>query len=189
VCGGTVHGGGATRGQGRIYRCSKSYGHVSRRAEPIERYVAEVVVERLARDDAADILVDHDRPDLDQLRSEADQLRRRMDALADEYAADTITLAQLTRATERLRARMTEIEEKMAATTRVDILGPLVTAGDARAAWDRLDVDRRRAVIGVLMSVVIHPPGRGTRLPDIDQDRDEFFRRISPTISIEWKTA
>jgi DNA invertase Pin-like site-specific DNA recombinase len=189
VCGGTVHGGGATQGQGRIYRCSKTYGHVSRRAEPVERFVSEVVIERLSRGDAADLLLDHDRPDIDKLRGEADQLRRRIDALADEYAADTITLAQLTRATERLRARVAEIETKMAATARVDILGPLVGADDARAVWDRLDVDRRRAVIGVLMTVVIYPAGRGTRLPDIDRDRDEFFRRIGPTISIEWKTA
>jgi uncharacterized protein involved in exopolysaccharide biosynthesis len=139
--------------------------------------VSEVAIERLARPDAADLLLDHDRPDIDELRAEADRLRRRIDALADEYAADTITLAQLTRATERLRARMAEIEARMADTARVDILGSLAGAEDARAVWERLDIDRKRAVIGVLMSVTLHPPGRGTRT----------FRPES--VEITWRSA
>jgi DNA invertase Pin-like site-specific DNA recombinase len=177
VCGGTVHAGGATKGQGRIYRCSKSLGHVSRRAEPVDEYVAAVVCERLSRPDAAGLLLDGDRPDLAELQGQADQLRKRIDGLADEYAADRITLSQMSRATDQLRDRLRGIETEMMETSRVDILGPLVNATDVRAIWDRLDVDRRRAVIDVLMTVAVHPPGRGTRT----------FR--PETVEITWRTA
>jgi site-specific DNA recombinase len=188
VCRGTVHGGGATRGQGRIYRCAQTFGHVGRRAEPVEEYVAAVVCERLSLPDAAALMLDDDKPDLAELRSQADQLRKRIDGLADEYAADRITLSQMKRATDQLRDRLRTLETEMVDASRVNVLGPLVNAVDVRAVWDRLDIDRRRAVIGVLMTVVIYPAGRGTRLPDPDHDRDAFFRRVGETVEIEWRT-
>jgi site-specific DNA recombinase len=176
VCRGTVHAGGATKGQGRIYRCSKSFGHVSRRAEPIDEYVAAVVSARLTRPDAAELLLDGNKPDLAELQNQADQLRRRIDGLADEYAADRITLGQMSRATDQLRDRLRGIETEMMETSRVDILGTLVNATDVREVWDHLDVDRKRAVVDVLMTVVIHPAGRGTRT----------FRPES--VEITWRT-
>jgi site-specific DNA recombinase len=118
-----------------------------------------------------------DRPDLAELQGQADQLRKRIDGLADEYAADRITLSQMSRATDQLRDRLRGIETEMMETSRVDILGPLVNATDVRAIWDRLDVDRRRAVIDVLMTVAVQPPGRGTRT----------FR--PETVEITWRTA
>jgi DNA invertase Pin-like site-specific DNA recombinase len=177
VCHGTVHAGGATKGQGRIYRCSKSFGHVSRRAGPIDEYVAAIVCARLARPDAAQLLLDGSKPDLSELQSQADQLRRRINGLADEYAADRITLGQMSRATEQLRDRLRITEAEMMETSRVDILGPLVNATDGREVWNRLDVDRRRAVVDVLMTVVIHPAGRGTRT----------FR--PETVEVTWRPA
>jgi hypothetical protein len=51
----------------------------------------------------------------------------------------------------------------MADAGRVDVLGPLVLAGDVRAVWEALSVDRQRVVIDALMIIRIMPPGRGTR--------------------------
>jgi site-specific DNA recombinase len=135
ACGATVHAGGAGKGQGRAYRCSVSRGHVARRGEPVDEYVSAVVVERLCRPDAASLLRDVDRPDMGALRIEGDHLRHRMDALADEYAADRITLTQMRRATDQLRGRLAKIEAQMAGASRVDIVGPLVSARDVRATW------------------------------------------------------
>ncbi|ORL76404.1 recombinase family protein [Prescottella equi] len=54
-CGATVHTGGARRDY-RMYRCSGSTGHISRKAKPIEEYVEAVIVERLSRPDALQLL-------------------------------------------------------------------------------------------------------------------------------------
>jgi site-specific DNA recombinase len=162
VCGLTVHSGGATKGQGRVIRC-RSMAHVSRTAQPVEEYVTQVVIERLSRADAAELLADDDRPDAGKLREQAVALRTRLDGAAAAYAAGAIELTQLTTITETIKARLTEVESQMIDTGRADVLGPLVGAEDVRAVWDALSVSRRRAVIDLLMTVVVHSPGRGTR--------------------------
>ena len=48
---------------------------------------------------------------------------------------------------------------------RTDVLAPLVAAENAAAVWADLDISRQRAVIKTLMSVTLHSPGRGARLP------------------------
>ena len=183
-CGMGVHGGGATHGK-PVYRC-KSMKHFNRLAEPCDLFVGDVVVARLARADAADLLVDESRVDLDALRTELAAKRARLDALAIEFADDdTLTPKQLRLATERLRARITEIQSTMADAVQVDVLGDLVNAEpeepdeekteSVRRVWERMGNGRRRAVINALMIVELHPVGRGTRT----------FR--PETVTISWK--
>lgn len=168
-----VHAGGATHDY-PMYRCSASYGHVGRRAEPVEEYVSAVIVERLSRPDAVELLRDGKRPDIEALRAQARALRGRLDGMALEFADGELTASQLRMATERLRTRLAGVESKMADAGRVNVLGPLVGAADVRKAWDSLDVDRKRAVVDALCRVVIHPAGRGSRT----------FR--PETVAIEW---
>jgi site-specific DNA recombinase len=174
VCGAAVHAGGATGGI-RGYRCSGSTGHVARRAEPVEQYVSAVIVERLSRPDAAELLIDRALPDLDALRTESAALRSRLDSLAVDFADGELTASQLRAATDRLRGRLGEIENEMADAARVDVLGPVVTARDLRAAWGGLGVARQRAVVDMLAMVTVMPAGRGTRT----------FRPES--VAIEWR--
>jgi DNA invertase Pin-like site-specific DNA recombinase len=164
VCGAPVHAGGASRGQGRAYRCSGSTGHVARRAEPVDDYVSAVIVERLSRPDARELLLDQDRPDIDKLHTEAMALRHRLDQLAVDFADGGLTASQLRVATERARAHLADVEAQMGDAGRVDVLGPLVSADDVHAVWDALSTARKRAVIDVLCTVVILPPGRGARV-------------------------
>jgi site-specific DNA recombinase len=44
------------------------------------------------------------------------------------------------------------------------VFGSLVAVPDVRAAWDGLDLDRRRAVIDALMMITLFLPGRGARV-------------------------
>ncbi len=175
VCGATVHGGGGPRRGVRNYRCSASTGHVSRMAEPVEDYVAAVIVARLSLPDATEVLVDHRRPDLGKLRDDAVALRARLNSAATDYADGNITASQLRTITERIRTKLADVEREMADAGRVDVLGALVGATDVRAAWDALSVDRRRAVVATLATVTVHPPGRGVRT----------FRPES--VGIDWK--
>jgi site-specific DNA recombinase len=163
-CGATVNTGRTQHGR-RTYKCSATR-HLARDAEPIDDLVRRVVVERLSRDDAADLLVDDDRPDVDELRSTAQTLRARLDELAGMFAAGSVTGSQLATGTERLRAELAAVERSMAHASRADVLGDLVRAAEPGKVWDGLDVDRQRAVIDVLMTVTLLPPGRGARTFD-----------------------
>jgi site-specific DNA recombinase len=59
---------------------------------------------------------------------------------------------------------------------RVPALSEVGTANDFEAVWKSLDMDRKRAVIDVLMTIRVHPPGKGTR-------------RFDPsTVEVAWKT-
>lgn len=164
VCGAPCNTGGTQHGV-RTLKCSVSR-HLSRGAEPIEEWVTELVVARLSRPDAAELLVDDTRPDTAELRSEAMAKRMRLAQLADLLADGTLTPEAVRTTSARLKGELAAIEEQMADAGRVDVLGPLVAAEDVRAAWRRLDVERKRAVVDALMTVTLHSPGRGARAFD-----------------------
>lgn len=176
VCGAQVHGGGGVRRGVRNYRCKASTGHLGRMAEPVEDYVESLMVARLSQRDAVELLVDQDKPDLEQLRSEAVTLRSRLDGAASEYADGSITAGQLRTITGRVRARLAAVEAEMADAGKVDVLGPIVTAADVAAVWDGLSTERKRAVLDLLATITLLPPGRGTRT----------FRPES--VRIDWRT-
>ncbi|MDQ0865732.1 recombinase family protein [Arthrobacter globiformis] len=163
VCGSTVHAGGAARAGIVAYRCSGSMGHFSRMAEPVDEYVGKAVVAILSRPDAADLLTDGSLPDAEAMSMQAMSLRARLDSLAVDFADGALTASQLRTATERLREKLAEVEASMADVGRVDKLGDLVAAENVQQVWDAKSVPEKRAVIDLLMDVVIHPPGRGTR--------------------------
>ncbi|MBM4536275.1 recombinase family protein [Rhodococcus hoagii] len=161
-CGATVHTGGARRDY-RMYRCSGSTGHISRKAEPIEEYVEAVIVERLSRPDALRLFAPSVEGETRDLSAEADTLRRRLDDLAVDYAEEVLTRQQFRTVNERVRARLAEIEAEMAAVGAGDLIVPILTGGDVAASWAGLSVARRRAVIDTLTEVTIHSVGRGVR--------------------------
>lgn len=163
VCGATVHAGGRARSGKPGYRCSASQGHFARMAEPVEGYVARVVVARLSRPDVADLLTGGERPDVAELRAEALAARTRLDDVAAEFADGSLTASQLRTITARLRERVARADAALADAGRVEVLGSLVSAEDVQAVWDGLSIDRRRAVVALLMQVTLHPPGRGVR--------------------------
>jgi DNA invertase Pin-like site-specific DNA recombinase len=169
VCGATVHSGGANTRTRRIYRCSAgSNGHVSRSAAPVDEWVSEVVIARLSRPDAAELLRDGKRPDIDALRTESQVLRLRLDQIATEFADGVLTSGQLRTMTGRLKSKIAANESEMADAGRVNIFGPLVKAKDVRRVWQSLSTDNQRKVIDALMIIRIMAPGRGRRTFDPD---------------------
>lgn len=171
----TVHGGRQNRVRlgYRTYRCRAAYGHVVRKQEPIDRWIGALVVARLSRPDAADLLLSGDRPDAAALTREAAVLRRRLNTLAAALADEDITRDQHRQQAGRLRARLAEVEAEQADAGRVDILGPLIHAEDVAATWAALDTARQRAVVGILFaSIVIMPAAtrRGQRASAGPQD-------------------
>jgi DNA invertase Pin-like site-specific DNA recombinase len=168
VCGGPVHGGAAAARAGGhpTYRCRTSLGHLARSAAPVDAFVGAVAVERLSRPDAPELLADRDRPDAAGLAREAASVRSRLESLAADYGSGLLGRAEWLAAREAATRRLADVERRQADAGRVDVLGPLVRARNLPRLWDRLDVDRRRSVIKILMSITLLPPGRGRRTFD-----------------------
>lgn len=184
-CGTPVYAGRNSRGV-RVLRCLALHraqatdgGHISRKAEPVESYVTDLVVARLARPDAADLLRDEARvgPDVDALRAQARVLRARFDEIAAEFADGTIPAPMVRTMTARVQSDLAAVEAELADAGRVSVLAPLVDAADVRARWDGLDLDRQRAVIDLLMAVTLRSPGMGAHARRFDPD----------TVEIKWK--
>jgi site-specific DNA recombinase len=150
-----------------LYRCRKDYCTAVNR-DIADGYVTERVFERLSRPDALDLLIDHDRPDMDALRDEAHALRLRLDEAAALFGAGTIDARQLSVITEAARGRLAEIERAQQHTSRAPILRELIEAGtDIESVWDRMTLDRRRAVVQALMVVRVRRGEAGKRVPDL----------------------
>lgn len=88
---------GRTQHGARTYRCRASKGHMSRAAEPADAYVAALVVERLSRPDARELLLDDTAPDLDDHRERIAALRVRLDDLASALADGVLPLPAVAR--------------------------------------------------------------------------------------------
>lgn len=155
----------------RGYRCRASQGHFARMAEPVEQYVEALVTERLSRPDARSTLMPTP-VDLKPLHTEGTTLRERLTGAANDYADGAITGQQLRAITERIRGRLDAIDQELADAQRDHVL-----AGVDASTWTELPTERKRAIIDLLMTVTLFPPGRGTRT----------FR--PETVGIEWNTA
>lgn len=206
VCDGPIHAGGARRKgttserQGldalqlktfpshRTYRCKNS-AHVARAAQPIERFVEDVLARRFSRPSAINLLQPTSSADVNKLRAEERRVRERMDSLAAAFADEdddpVLAASQLRIATRKLRDKIVEIQKELAERGRVDLLGPLVSLAEVpqaereqyfRSGWLEMPMQKRRAVVRELLAISIRPPGRGVRT----------FR--PETVTVEWLT-
>lgn len=178
VCGQRLYGFWDARKEATLYQC-ETRQHVVRRSEPVDDHVVGVVLEVLKRRAVAPWLFAHtptdDGDDLMALATEADSLRRRMDALAEAFADGAITAGQLKAGTQRLKASMDDLDARRAAVTRSDVLPDLLPDDDVAATWASFDIDRQRAIISELVVPRLAPPGRGAKVFNPE------------TVTFEWK--
>jgi hypothetical protein len=150
---------------------------VARQAGPVEEFIEKLVVARLSRADAADLVtVEEAGVDVAALREEAAAIRVNLEEMATDRALGRITRAQMLKATEAGTARLAAIGAELDGAARENVLAPLVAAENAAAVWEGLDISRKRSVIKTLMTVRLYSPGRGAR------------REFDPaTVQVAWK--
>ena len=171
-CGNVVTGMPSHTGH-HIYRCTPATRnhayqgtHVARQAVPVEEFIEKIVVGRLSRADAADLVaVEETGVNVGALREEAAAIRRNLEEMAADRALGLITRPQLLGATERAGVRLDEIGGELDHAARENVLAPLIAAENAASVWETLDISRKRAVIKTLMAVTLDSPGRGPRRP------------------------
>lgn len=138
-----------------VYRCQQTgKGHVSVPVAPMDDLVRRVVIEKLSRPDAVDLVAAPVKGyDLAALRAELATCRARLDEIAADYEDDRITRSQFLTRTDKRRANMAEIESQLAEATEVSPLTPLIGAEDVAAAWDALSLGQQRAVLQPLVTI------------------------------------
>ena len=166
----------APRPYGRAYACLSSHGGcdgTTIKAEPVEDLIVETVFAALDNDDLAAAVVTSTDEDEDP-RDDLAAVHRRLDELAEMFAAAEIGRGEWATARRALEARRVAAEERVAA--RATPLDAYRVKGALRRHWADLGVDHRRTIIAAIIEAVSVAPARraGGR---VDLDR----------ITIEWK--
>ncbi|MGX1512200.1 recombinase family protein [Streptomyces collinus] len=147
------------------YRCQTGHGG-GRRAEVVDQYVEDTIVERLSRPDAHELLEPApEGVNVAALQAEGEQIRMRLRNLAGKYGAGEIDDMQFAVASDTARGQLEGVTKQLARAATADPLVGLVGALDVRAAWKALELDRQRAVLRALVEVTLKTPRQG-RMPD-----------------------
>ncbi|MFF1321477.1 recombinase family protein [Streptomyces chartreusis] len=147
------------------YRCQTGHGG-GRRAEVVDQYVEDVIVERLSRDDAHDLLLPTAGDvDVSGLQAEAERIGRRMKDLGGLYGAGQLELGPFTEGMDAARGQLEGVMQQLARAATQDPLVDLVGAPDVRKAWKALELERKRNVLRALVEVTLKTPRQG-RMPD-----------------------
>jgi hypothetical protein len=145
-----------------VYTC-RTGKHVIRNAAEVDAYVEAVILERLSRPDARDLLAPDQRTDTAALHTRDTALRERLDELGRLYGDGAIDALQLQAATASIRTQREQITAELAAASRGSVLAGVADAPDPAKVWEGLDLSRRRAIIDTLATITILPARRGRR--------------------------
>jgi site-specific DNA recombinase len=165
VCGSPVKSFSATarrRSTKPVYTC-RSSKHVIRNAVEVDAYIEAVIVERLNRPDAADLLALDRKGDTAALHLKDAALQARLNELGRLAGEGQIDPSQLVQATAVIRRQREEITAQLAAMTRGSVLAGVANAEDPAKVWKGLDLSRKRAIVDVLIEVVILKAHKGRR--------------------------
>ncbi|WP_245563555.1 recombinase family protein [Longispora albida] len=147
------------------YKC-KDKAHLIRSVKHVDALVVGVVLGRMLREDAIDLL----RPaapevDVKELRAERKAIRTNLDEMAADKALGLIDRAQLIKATAIGKARMDEIDALLTPASVDSPLKPLIEADadEIEAVWEGLGLAHQQLVINTLVTVRILTAPRGGR--------------------------
>lgn len=192
VCGAAMKA-GAVRGT-PTYRCGTT-PHLGRKRDDADHYVTHVVLDRLARPDAAELMRRSDAPDVAGLRASLAAATAGESNVLALVARGATTLAKAEAMLRDLRVEIGKLEAKLSDAGRVDVFGDLVAeagaAGDdygarwaaVAAVWHGLDIDRQRAIVRALLSIEMRSPGKGSRAP---RDAAGRLAHTEASLALEW---
>lgn len=166
------------KGHRPAYRCQ--LGQVTRRADVLDDFVRDVILQRLSRADAADLLLPAVNGEaIGELQTRAAMLRQRLTDLSGMFATGQIDAAQLAEGSRTINAQLASALGQLASAATRDPLADLVGVPDPWKVWEGMELEQRRTVLRALVTVRVKPGRRG-RMPDgTYQDME--------SIKFEWK--
>jgi site-specific DNA recombinase len=175
-CGRTVKR-AARKGYG-TYRCAAyedggaaaTGPHVAVKADLIDQYVSDVLIETMGMPDAADLFADDTGEiDIPALKERLGVLEKALAKLSMQNSMDLIPDNVFMANAAEIGAERELIAAQIAEAGQVNAAAVLVTSTDVRATWKGMDISEQRAVIRSVARVTLRPPGCGCRKPDLDQ--------------------
>ena len=176
-CGLPIRAGGGEKGI-HSYRCA-SMAHFMRRGIPLDDFVERVIIARLWRPDAVDLLDDRERHDVDELRAERRRLETSIRQAGDDEQDGLIDRAERVRLTKRANARIAELDGKLRAGVDTTALAEVIGSDDVAAAWHGLALGKKRAILEALATVVVFSVGQGNRRRMSDE-------AMAKTVRFDW---
>jgi DNA invertase Pin-like site-specific DNA recombinase len=140
------------------YRCA---GHIVRSGASIDRYVLEILRERLARPDLADLLTEPGNEQAAQATADIKRLRGRLKRIEADYDAELIDGARYKIATDKARTLLAAAEAAQARLMAGSEVAGTLRAPDPVAAFNASALGIQRAVLAFFMTVKLAPAPRG----------------------------
>ena len=166
ICGGIVRATSSGRSSGgRVkpaYVCVTGK-HVVRDAAECDRLVTAVVLERLSRPDAAELLTQDRGVDVAALHTRRGALDAELEEWQRLAEAGEVSPPSFARAEKGILERLADVDVAIGQASRGSALEGIADAPDPGAVWSKLDLDRRRAVIDELVTVEVLPARKGRR--------------------------
>jgi len=162
-----VSGSVSARNNYRSYRCA--FGkHNKIRADSLEKFVRDLIVERMARPDAGALIRPVATIDVEALAMQANELRVKLRKIRDLYEEETdMSIGEYRERRDSIKGRLDVVERHLVDASSIDPLSVLVGQEDVGARWDGLDIGRRRAIVERMMSItILSSERRGGRQPD-----------------------
>jgi len=164
----------AARESSRRYVCLSGPDHggcgrLTVVADPLEDFIARMVLDRLDSPDLAAALDGRAGTDA-AMAGVADGIaedRAQLEELAAVYAARDITMREWLAARKAIEARISEAERRLARSTRSDALAGLPGQGERLSTlWAGLNLTRQHAIVAAVMDRATISPGTGSRTFD-----------------------
>jgi site-specific DNA recombinase len=156
-----------------LYLCDAKE-HVGRQVAALDGYIRDLVIDRLSRPDALDLLAAPDDGAVPRLLEEIAGLRAKLEEAAEDFANDLLTREQRNRITENTRAKIEAAQGRLRAlqpSVNLGVVADLAHSDPDVVAtrWDGLGVVRQRQALEALgLRLQVHKVTR--RGPGFDPD-------------------
>jgi DNA invertase Pin-like site-specific DNA recombinase len=150
-----------------VYACRETgCGKIGRHLGKVDDLIESLIVARLSKSDAKELLINRTVVNLDQIRKDAAHAAAKLDEMAADFAEDLITREQLRTGTAKLRAQIAACDAAVVDSQQARIFDGLIGVPDVAAAWTEIrdgsdGLSRCRAVVSALIEIRINPTPRG----------------------------
>lgn len=154
---------------GKIIRRSRAYvcrrkSHLVRAGDPLDDFVTAQVLERMTREDAADLL-GNEAVDVTALTAKRDALQTKLDKITAMFNDDAIDAEQFAATSRATRSKLAVVDQQLADVTRTSPAAALIAAGERGAwkLWESMTVTQRAEAVNEVAVVTVLPCPRGRR--------------------------
>jgi site-specific DNA recombinase len=164
-----------------VYCCSAG-AHLSRNAAEVDAYVRKVVIAVLTEKGKGLLVPEGADQHLAELHTQDAALAARLAELGRAYGQGLVDLPTLQAANDTIRQQRAEITAELSALAQGSVLSGVADAVDIAKAFDACDLSRKRAIVGLLMTVTLKRSRRGRPAGWRREDGGSYFDPASVVI-------